>query len=148
MLLQVPLGCALMFVTTMIHAGGMAAALRWLARVLGRGLGEGSFWTRSLVVSGVVLILFVALLVEAAVWAMAYVALGAIREFEEALYFSTVTYTTLGYGDVVLDERWRLLASFEAANGIIIFGWTTALIFVAVRRISRQLPRLQERDGD
>ena len=146
MLLQGLLGCALVVVTTVIHAGGMSAALRWLALALGRGLGEGSFWRRSLVVSVVVLILFVALLVEAALWAAAYVVLGAIREFEEALYFSTVTYTTLGYGDVVLDERWRLLASFEAANGIIIFGWTTALIFVAVRRISRQLPRLQERD--
>lgn len=146
MLLQGLLGCALVVVTTVIHGGGMSAALRWLALALGRGLGEGSFWRRSLVVSVVVLILFVALLVEAALWAAAYVVLGAIREFEEALYFSTVTYTTLGYGDVVLDERWRLLASFEAANGIIIFGWTTALIFVAVRRISRQLPRLQERD--
>ena len=71
-----------------------------------------------------------------------------LPHFEEALYFSTVTYTTLGYGDVILDERWRLLGSFEAANGIVMFGWTTALIFVAIRRFSRQLPRLRELGED
>ena len=46
-----------------------------------------------------------------------------------------VTYTTLGYGDVVLIERWRLLSSFEATNGIIMFGWTTAIVIAAVQRI-------------
>ena len=45
-----------------------------------------------------------------------------------------VTFTTLGYGDVLLDEEWRLLASFEAANGIIIFGWTTAIIIAIVQQ--------------
>lgn len=54
---------------------------------------------------------------------------------EEALYFSTVTLTTLGYGDITLDEQWRLFASLEAANGIILFGWSTALIFAVVQRI-------------
>jgi hypothetical protein len=46
-----------------------------------------------------------------------------------------VTFTTLGYGDVLLDDRWRLLASFEAANGIIMFGWTTAIVMAVVHRI-------------
>lgn len=49
------------------------------------------------------------------------------------LYFSTVTYTTLGFGDVVMEPGWRLLSSFQAANGIIMFGWTTALIVAAVQ---------------
>jgi len=146
MLLQVLLGCVIMVATTMIHAGGMAIALRWLALAHTRGLGRASFWGRSLVIAAVVLILFVAILIEAGLWATVFVALGALSHFEEALYFSTVTYTTLGYGDVVLDDRWRLLASFEAANGIIMFSWTTALIFVAIRRISRRLPRLSALD--
>jgi voltage-gated potassium channel Kch len=54
---------------------------------------------------------------------------------ETALYFSMVTFTTLGYGDVVLDERWRLMAAFEAANGIIIFGLTTAAVVAVVQRV-------------
>ena len=54
---------------------------------------------------------------------------------EDALYFSMVTFTTVGYGDVILDERWRLLAAFEAANGIIIFGLTTAVVVAVVQSV-------------
>jgi hypothetical protein len=61
---------------------------------------------------------------------------GAFSALEPALYFSTVTFATLGYGDITLNESWRLLASFEAANGIIMFGWTTALIFAVVQRLA------------
>ncbi len=68
-------------------------------------------------------------------YAILYVVLGVLSGMEPALYFSTVTFTTLGYGDVVLDPRWRLLASFEAANGIIMFGWTTAIVIAAVQRV-------------
>lgn len=52
-----------------------------------------------------------------------------------AMGFLMMLITTLGYGDVVLDSRWRLLASFEAANGIIMFGWTTAIVVSAVQRV-------------
>lgn len=51
----------------------------------------------------------------------------------DALYFSIVTFTTLGYGDIVLNEQWRLPASIQAAGGIIIFGWTTAIIVAVVQ---------------
>jgi len=54
--------------------------------------------------------------------------------FEKTFYLSMDTFTTLGYGDVVLMKRWRLLASFEAANGIIMFGWTTAIVIAVVQR--------------
>ena len=52
-----------------------------------------------------------------------------------SLYFSTVTFTTVGYGDIVLDREWRQLASFEAVNGWIIFGWATALIMAVIQRL-------------
>ncbi len=53
----------------------------------------------------------------------------------KSLYFSTVTFTTVGYGDIVLGIEWRQLATFEAMNGWIIFGWTTALIITVVERL-------------
>ncbi len=87
-------------------------------------------------VSSLVLMMFLAALLEIFIWAVAYLMVGAISALEPALYFSTVTFTTLGYGDIVLQEGWRLLASFEAANGIMMFGWTTALIFAFVHHLA------------
>jgi hypothetical protein len=113
----------------------MAAAVRGLKSGLTMGLHERSIWRRAWVVSAVVMVMFLAALVESGLWAATYLAVGSISGIEQALYFSTVTYTTLGFGDLVLDDRWRLLSSFEAANGVIIFGWSTALIFAAVQRV-------------
>jgi hypothetical protein len=73
--------------------------------------------------------------VESCWWAATYVLLGAIDSFESALYFSIVTYTTLGYGDMTLDTQWRLLSSFQASNGVIIAGWSTALLFALIQKV-------------
>ena len=75
-------------------------------------------------------------MLEALFWAGTYLWVGAFSELEPALYFSLVTFTTLGYGDVTVEPAWRILASTEAANGIIMFGWTTALIVAYVQRIA------------
>lgn len=90
---------------------------------------------RAALVASLVIIMFVAALLESTVWAATYVHLGAFETFEPALYFSMVTFTTLGYGDIVLDEEFRLMATFEAANGTIMFGWTAALIVAFVQRV-------------
>jgi hypothetical protein len=87
------------------------------------------------VVSTAVTLLFVASLLEVTAWAAMYLAVGALSDSESAFYFSMVTYTSLGYGDVVLEKGWRLLGAFEAANGIVMFGWTTALIFFIFQRL-------------
>ena len=128
MLQQVAFGSTLMIVTTMIHAGCTAAAL-WAFKVSHADRRTStSHWAGVFLSAALVLMMFFVSLFEALIWAFTFLAVGAISGLEKALYFSTVTYTTLGYGDVVLDESWRILASFEAANGIIMFGWTTALI--------------------
>jgi hypothetical protein len=96
--------------------------------------------TRSSLVAFVVLLLCYATLAESAIWAKFYVFVGAIPTLEEALYFSTVTFTTLGYGDVTVGNEWRLLAALQAANGIIIFGWTTAIVVALLQHvISRRI---------
>ena len=77
---------------------------------------------------------------EASLWATLYWGVGALPEWREAFYFSLVTFTTLGYGDVTLGDEWRLLAAFEAANGIMMFGWTTALIVATAQRLFLQHP--------
>ena len=143
MLFQFVVASIAVLMTVVIHAGGQAVGLRWLIAARARRLHVAVMWIRSLVVGILILVMFVATLVEAGVWATAYLTLGAIPKFEEALYFSVVTYTTLGYGDIVLDDQWRLLSSFQAANGVIVFGWTTALAVVALRQFGKTLRRLE-----
>jgi hypothetical protein len=84
----------------------------------------------------VILLTIAVTILETAIWATCFLYTGALKHFEEALYFSIITYTTLGYGDITLDDQWRLLASIEAANGIIIFGWSTSLVILLVQNIS------------
>ena len=121
----------MMVVTTAIHAGGMLLVMQMSASHKGPSTKR---LTRLFLVSGVVILMFIVSVMEVSVWAVTYLALNAIQGFERALYFSMVTFTTLGYGDVVLAEDWRLLSSFEAANGIIMFGWTTAIVIATVQR--------------
>src|SRR5262249_12257910 len=72
---------------------------------------------------------------QIALWAGAFVLCGAISEFERAFYFSAQNYTSLGYGDVLLSDRWRLLGPFEAINGLLFFGLSTALLFTIISQL-------------
>ncbi|HXZ68991.1 MAG TPA: potassium channel family protein, partial [Alphaproteobacteria bacterium] len=64
-----------------------------------------------------------------------YSGLGEFKNFEEALYFSTTTFVTIGYGDIVLSPRWRLIAAIEGANGLILIGWSTAFLMTVTTRL-------------
>ncbi|MEP3114364.1 potassium channel family protein [Nisaea sp.] len=89
-------------------------------------------------------ILFLGHIVQIWFWAGLYIILGEFTDFETALYFSTVTISTLGYGDIVLSPDWRLLGAIEAASGILLFGWSTAmLVAVLMRTWQGALQRLQ-----
>lgn len=133
MLLNIVIAVALMMVTTAIHAGGMVLASHGVRAHALNGKDRLRF-SQLFWVSYVIQLMFVVALLEVVVWAGAYVALGAVEGLEKAAYFSMVTFTTLGYGEIVLDERWRLLASCQAATGIIMFGWTTAIVIAAVQK--------------
>ncbi len=135
MLAHVLTGCALAAATTFVHAAAMVGSVNLAKRLIARGWMDKGHAAQATIVAIVVVAMFIASCIEAALWAATYVVTGAIAGAERAMYFSMVTYTTLGYGDVTLDERWRLLASLEAANGIIMFGWSTALIFAAVHLV-------------
>jgi hypothetical protein len=129
------LGGAMMIATTAIHAGCTMVVISTYRALHVERWGEISRAPKVFILSGYVLLFFLASLLEIWLWAGMYRLLGALSDLEEALYFSTVTFTTLGYGDVVLQSSWRLLASFQAVNGIIMFGWTTAVIVALVQRI-------------
>ena len=132
---QIALGSLLLIITTVIHSACTVGSLRALRSSRLRHWGLHSIARQALPIALLVLLLFLASLLEASIWAGAYVGLGAIDGWEPALYFSIVTYTTLGYGDVTLDPSWRLMASLQGANGTIMFGWSTALIVNFVQRV-------------
>jgi hypothetical protein len=74
---------------------------------------------------------------EVMVWSLAYAIVGAAPAGADPVYFAFVNYTTLGYGDVIPVERWRLLGPITAMNGVLLFGWSTAVIFEVMRRTAR-----------
>jgi len=132
MIAQIVLGSAMIVVTTLIQGIFTMLGIERLRAHLERRT-TTSLVRSTLKLAVFVLWLFLATIVEVWTWALLYLALGALGSLEQAVYFSTVTFTTLGFGDITLDETWRLLSSFEAANGLLMFGWSTALIFAAVQ---------------
>ena len=80
---------------------------------------------------------FVAHLTEIALWAALFVMCGEFKSFELAFYHSAVNYTTLGYGDLIMTPSWKLLGPLEAADGALMFGVSTAMIFTIAQRLMR-----------
>jgi hypothetical protein len=133
MLHQIAIGAGLVGATVIVQAMFMLGGLRVLER-LRTNEREFGHHHATLIIVLFVLFMFLAVIVDVWIWAAVYVFVGAIGSFEDALYFSTTSFTTIGYGDIVLAHDWRLLGSFEGANGMIIFGWTTALVIAAIQR--------------
>ena len=121
--------------TIFIHALALAATVNFVRheRRLGRA-GAGALIDLA-IVALVVSFAFVAHLLEIAVWAVLFLLCGEFPEFGTAYYHSAVNYTTLGYGDVIMTPSWRLLGPLEAANGALMFGVSTAIIFAVMQRL-------------
>jgi hypothetical protein len=126
----------MIIVTTVIQSGFTVAGVRALRQWVSKEL-TSSLWLSTVMLALFVLWLFLATLLEVWVWALIYLALNTVGSVEEAAYFSMETFSTLGFGDITLEKQWRLLSSFEAANGLLMFGWSTALVFAAVQWIYR-----------
>ena len=135
------IGSALIAITVLIHAIGTTAWVRHLSRKYVTDVS----WSgrRSMLVLVYTALIVLALhTLEIVIWAITYRNLMPVSElasFEEAVYFSIVTFTSLGYGDITLSEGWRLLSGMEALSGIILVGWSTAMIFAVVQHIWRGL---------
>lgn len=106
-------------------------ALRGYARVKAR-LARQRRWRSLWVLTTVMLLMLVGSFLQMAMWALLFLALGEFEDYATAAYHSAVNFTTLGYGDVVMSPRWRLLGALEAANGILMFGVSTAMMTAAV----------------
>ena len=132
MLKQLLLALGLMAGCVVIHATGMASALRGLRREAGASPGMWSLCWLFIRLASLMILLHLA---EITVWALVYAWRGAMSDLPSALYFSAVTYTTTGYGDLVLPVEWRLVGAVEALTGILMCGWSTGFFFAIVSRV-------------
>jgi hypothetical protein len=121
--------------TVLIHFGGLLVLLRLLRNHGAQLRSHASQARPAAVIMVVVLALMGIHTIEVWAYALAYLAIGALGDLESALYFSTVSFTSLGYGDIVLDRQWRLLGAIEAANGLLLFGWSTAFLISVIDRM-------------
>jgi hypothetical protein len=121
--------------TVIIHFAGLLG-LMWMLRARGhRFRAHESAVGQGAAIVFVVLGLVAILTIEIWLYGMVYFALGALPDFESALYFSTTSFTTIGYGDIVLEKSWRLFGAVEGANGLLLFGWSTAFLIAVTARM-------------
>lgn len=133
--LQLTISGGMVVFTVLIHLLGLALLLlmlRFQKRHL-RFRKEGV--TQVLQVLAAAFGLFALHILEIFVYAFLYQAVEAFPDFETALYFSTSCYTTLGFGDVLLEREWRMLGAVEAANGLVLIGWSTAFFVSIIGRL-------------
>jgi len=124
---------SLMALCVAIHAMGLTAAFRWMPVRMERGTRQ--FWQATWMLIRLAGWTVLVHLLQIAVWAFHYAWDGALPDLASAFYFSAVTYTTTGYGDLVLPKEWRLVGGVEALTGILMCGLSTGLFFAVFMRI-------------
>jgi ion channel len=130
MLITILFAFCLVALTVTIHALGLTALLRAIVR--SNALARSGFRLVARMVIGLTCWLLLVHLLEIAVWALFYFWQGCLPDAGSAFYFSGVTYTTTGYGDLVLPKSWWMLAPLEALTGILMCGLSTGLFFAVV----------------
>ena len=132
MIVRLLIGGCLMALCVVIHASGVTWALKWVSR---RTASAPQFWPGLWLFVLVAAWMILLHMFEITVWAAFYSWKGAMAGMQSALYFSAVTYTTTGYGDLVLPPEWRLLGGIEALTGILMCGWSTGFFFAVASRM-------------
>lgn len=131
-------GTVVFHVTVLVY---LAGSLRRLALIVEHL--HTVFGTTCLITTAVFIIILIHT-IEAWGWAALFLYLGEFDELKQALYFSVVTSTTLGYGDITLSNKWQILGTFEAMGGLILFGTSTAFLLGLMRRLFEETSKNSE----
>ena len=136
------IGAAIITVNLLIQGLGN---IFWLRKVVSTARNQNDMTN-----SGILKVLLISIMLftlihtfHSLVWAACYYAIPEtarqFSSFSESVYFSLVTFTTLGYGDISLNSDWRLLSGLEAINGIMLIGWSTAMMYSLIQNIYRRI---------
>lgn len=145
MLLQVIISLSIIVLTIFIHGLGSTWGLNYIFKKHDFKNKIFGFTDSMKILSLSAIFLMILHYIDIAIWAAVYLIIPQLKQlanWEEAMYFSMVTYTTLGYGDITLSPVWRIMSGFEAMNGILMFGWSTAMFFSVVQRMMGQQNRI------
>jgi hypothetical protein len=123
------------FATIVIHALALITIVHFVRHEQRLGRAGVRFWKDVIIVAGAALVALVAHLVEITIWSLVFAFCGEFPNLAAGFYHSAVNYTSLGYGDVVMSASWRLLGPLEAADGMLMFGVSTAMIFAVIQRL-------------
>jgi len=135
LLIPVAVGSAAVICTMLIHVLPLSATVTFVRREKTLGHLGINFRKDMGIVMRTILFAFAAHLIEMALWAALFVICGEFPDFATAYYHSAVIYTSLGYGDIIMSPTWRLLGPLETANGMLLFGVSTAMIFAVIQRL-------------
>jgi len=133
MLRQFLVGGVICIANITIHALVMTTVVRIAQAASKRKRSRSSLFLIAVMIP-TVSVLMMTHAIEVMVWSLAYSIVDAAPPGANLVYFAFVNYATLGYGDIVPVERWRLLGPITAMNGALLFGWSTAVIFEVLRR--------------
>lgn len=136
MLMNLLLGSLFVFITMSIQVIVAVMMLRYLVQIMQQpGNQSPSFRFDTLVISLVLVVLFVGHLGQIAIWAALFLYLGEFSDYLTAFYHSTVNFASLGYGDIVMSEKWRLLGGLEASNGVLLFGLSAGTMLAVMNNL-------------
>ena len=144
MIAPLAVGLAMCVLSLGVQAVPIALLIRIATSKHPRSLTRPSFPANLLLVQIAAAVVFVAQLVSVGLWAALFCLCGEFADYETAYYHSAVNYSSLGYGDIVMSVRWRLLGPLEAIDGIVMFGISTALIFALIMRLIEQRLKAKE----
>lgn len=134
-LIPLAVGAIAVLSTIFIHALALGATLNFFRREKRLGRAGSGLGVDLAIVVLTISFAFVAHLIEIALWAVLFVICGEFQQLGIAYYHSAVNYTTLGYGDLIMTPGWKLLGPLEAADGGLMFGVSTAMIFAVTQRL-------------
>ena len=142
MLINLLLGSATVFVSMGVQVIAVVMMLRYLIKILADERHKNAVLSFDTYAIGIVLLmLFAGHMLQIAIWAVLFVYLGEFGDFETAFYHSAVNFASLGYGDIVMSEKWRLLGALEASNGVLMFGLSAGTLLAVLTHIfSRSKP--------
>ena len=136
------IGCLVVLFTMGIQVLSVVFMLRYLLQLVSEHRGQNKgFGFDFYVMSVVMLVLFIGHLFQVAVWASLFLYLGEFSDFATAFYHSLVNFASLGYGDIVMSEEWRLLGALESSIGVLMFGLTAGIMIAVMTPLfSRHSP--------